>query len=329
MSFPTLNTKTILVVGDVMLDGYYWCDVERISPEAPVPVCKLSKTSYVPGGAGNVARNIASLGAKPILIGLCGNDEAASLLKKTLELAQVSSEYLYSNNSLKTTKKTRIIAQKQQMLRLDEEGKSSLTKMCVDRLKERVLACIGNCDAVVLSDYGKQIGDATFCQWLVQTSKAHQKPILVDPKGNDYKKYAGATLIKPNFKEFQEAVGCHITTENDFSRLAFELKRQLEIEALLVTRSEKGMVLLSKDIREDIYTKAQDVIDVSGAGDTVIATLAWAYSNAVSKQLAAVYANIAAGIVVSKLGTADVSYEELKRMVLKQGTNCHSVQDLT
>ncbi len=300
-----LRRARLLVVGDVMLDRYWFGEVARISPEAPVPVVKIDRTEERPGGAANVARNAAALGANVSLLSVVGRDEAGSTLKRLLRKDGVAAQ-LHTDRALRTTIKLRVIGRQQQLVRVDFETAPSHEALA-SKLKdfERLL---GRVDGVVLSDYGK--GGLTHITRMIRLARDAGKPVLVDPKGDDYARYRGATLITPNRSEFREVAGGW-KSEAELTRKAHALARELRAAALLVTRSEEGMTLYSGKRRVHVPAQAREVFDVSGAGDTVIATLGVMLAIGVDLEEAVRYANRAAGIVVGKFGTAVTTPEEL------------------
>jgi rfaE bifunctional protein kinase chain/domain len=302
---PDFARCRLLIVGDVMLDRYWFGDVSRISPEAPVPVVQVRREENRPGGAANVARNIASLQGKAHLLSVAGDDEAASTLEALLEKEHVSAS-LRRDPELKTTVKLRVIGHRQQLLRIDFEQAPSheVLQSKLGEFEER----IETVDAVVLSDYGK--GGLTHVARMIEICNEHSKPVLVDPKGSDYSKYQNATLITPNRAEFREVAG-QWKSEDDLTARAQKLREELNLNALIVTRSEEGMSLYTKEGVKHEPTQAREVFDVSGAGDTVIATLALMMASGAPLSDAIHVANRAGGIVVGKLGTATVSREEL------------------
>ena len=295
----------LLVVGDVMLDRYWFGEVSRISPEAPVPVVRVKTMEERPGGAANVARNIAALGARAALLSVAGDDEAASALSSMLAAENIET-VLHRDAAIATTIKLRVIGRQQQLLRIDFETLPS-REILLDALAdfERMLP---QCDAVILSDYGK--GGLAHIEKMITASRAHSKPVLVDPKGDDYTRYSGATVLTPNLSEFREVVGSW-KNEQEFDAKAESLRRELQLHALLVTRSEDGMSLFRADGKVHQPAQAREVYDVSGAGDTVIATLGVMLASGADLARAVDVANRAAGIVVGKLGTAVVHYDEL------------------
>jgi rfaE bifunctional protein kinase chain/domain len=288
-----------------MLDRYWFGDVSRISPEAPVPVVHVQRTEERPGGAANVARNIASLGGKATLLSVVGDDDAGRSLTALLEREQVITLF-HKDAQLPTTVKLRVIGRQQQLLRIDFETPPS-REVLDDKLGD-FESLVDGMDAVILSDYGK--GGLTHVSKMIAAARRHRKRILVDPKGDDYSKYRGATLLTPNRGEFREIAG-RWKTEAELAAKADKMRRELDIEALLVTRSEEGMTLFTSAGATHEPTRAREVFDVSGAGDTVIATLGLMLAAGASMIDAMHIANLAAGIVVGKLGTATVSREEL------------------
>ena len=300
-----LRGARVLVVGDVMLDRYWFGDVERISPEAPVPVVRVARTDDRLGGAANVARNVAALGAAASLIGVIGADEPGDCVRRLLEASGVA-PHLFVDAAVKTTIKLRVIGRTQQLLRIDFENKPTddalLAKL--DEF-ERV---VSDHDVVVFSDYGK--GGLTHIPRMIATARAAGRRVLVDPKGSEYARYRGAHIITPNRAELREVVG-RWADEAELTTKAQALRRDLGLEALLVTRSEEGMSLYGEGSTLNVPTVAREVFDVSGAGDTVIATMAAALAAGASLEDAVRLSNQAAGIVVGKLGTAVVTADEL------------------
>lgn len=294
----------LLVVGDVMLDRYWFGDVNRISPEAPVPVIKVERQEDRLGGAANVASNVASLGASTALLAVVGNDDAGRSLLRLLEEGGIDAG-LHIDCEIDTIVKLRVIGQQQQLLRIDFETPPS-HELLLAKLRdfERRVADV---DVVILSDYGK--GGLMHIPEMIRIARAHDKPVLVDPKGDEWGKYAGATVITPNRSELKQVVGSWKTDE-ELAAKARKLRGELGLEALLVTRSEEGMTLFADETFHQ-PALAREVFDVSGAGDTVIATLAVMIAAGADWAEAIRVANIAAGIVVGKLGTAVVARQEL------------------
>ena len=302
---PDTSATRILVVGDVMLDRYWFGDVLRISPEAPVPVVKVERSEERPGGAANVARNCAALGARVTLLSVVGADEAGRNLTKLMTDSGVEC-ILHEDEKLSTTVKLRVVGRQQQLLRIDFENAPNheVLQAKLADFEIRLAAC----DVVILSDYGK--GGLTHITEMIRLSRAAGKPVLVDPKGEDYSRYKGATMITPNRAEMRQVVGSW-KTESDLTIRAQNLRRELQLEALLLTRSEEGMTLYTEHEVLHVSAQAREVYDVSGAGDTVIATLATMLGAGANIKEAVQYANRAGGIVVGKLGTAVVTYAEL------------------
>ena len=295
----------MLVVGDVMLDRYWFGEVSRISPEAPVPVVLISDEDERLGGAANVAWNCTELKARTRLLSVVGRDEAGETLARLLKEKGIEAS-LHRDPHLDTTQKLRVIGRKQQLLRIDFEKPPS-TEALAAKLEE-FKGALADCDVVILSDYGK--GGLTHIEDMVRAARRAKKRVLVDPKGDDYSRYKGCSIITPNVAELREVVG-RWQDEKDLKRRAQELRRALNLEALLLTRGEEGMTLFTGDRAVTIGTEAREVFDVTGAGDTVIATLAVMLAAGAGLETAVRTANRAAGIVVGKLGTAAASHREL------------------
>ena len=305
---PDFSKARVLVVGDVMLDRYWSGSSNRISPEAPVPVVNVQECVDRAGGAANVALNIASLGANVTLAGLVGNDEAADILSKLL-LEKGIEQVFTRLDSYKTITKLRVMSRHQQLIRLDFEDNNSITS--TDGLCDSVINRVGQFDVLVLSDYNK--GSLDQAPLLIKAARKAGLIVLVDPKGHDFEKYRGASLLTPNLSEFESIVG-HCIDDDDLNEKAAQLRQQLDLDALLVTRSEKGMTLLQNNHDNVTFpTKAREVYDVTGAGDTVIGVLAASLAAGAEFESAALLSNIAAGIVVGRLGAACVNSDELKR----------------
>lgn len=305
-AIPDTARARVLVVGDVMLDRYWFGEVSRISPEAPVPVVKIARSEERPGGAANVARNARALGAQVSLLSVVGTDEAGRTLERLLESSGIAVS-LHEDPGLDTTVKLRVIGRQQQLLRIDFETWPN-HEVLQSKLAE-FESMVANHDAVILSDYGK--GGLTHITEMIRLARSAGKAVLVDPKGDDYARYAGATLLTPNRSELREVVGTW-KDEADLAARAQRLREELGLEALLVTRSEEGMSLFRADGTTHEPARAREVFDVSGAGDTVIATLAVMLASGSDLCDAMRLANRAAGVVVGKLGTAVVELDELK-----------------
>lgn len=300
-----IRRARVLVAGDVMLDRYWFGEVSRISPEAPVPVVHVTRTEDRIGGAGNVARNAAALGAQVTLLSVAGRDEAGQALRTLLE-AETFTVNLYDDPAFSTITKLRVIGRQQQLLRVDFETPPGHEVLAAKL--EAYLQLLGECDVVILSDYGK--GGLTHVTRMIELARAANKPILIDPKGDDWTRYAGATLITPNRSEFREVAGSW-KSEAELAEKAAAVRRQFDLDALLVTRSEEGMSFFDAKGAHHEATRAKEVFDVSGAGDTVIAAFAVALAAGESGVEAAKLANRAAGIVVGKFGTAVATADEV------------------
>jgi len=313
VSLPDFSNAHVVVIGDIMLDRYWHGDTSRISPEAPVPVVRVADAEERPGGAANVALNIVALGARVTLLGVTGNDEPADTLQQTLEDAGVECHFL-RQGGLPTITKLRVLSRHQQLIRLDfEDGFTSFEPA---DLLQQFSTYVADADAVVLSDYGK--GTLKGASELIENCRSAGKPVLVDPKGQDFTPYKGASLITPNLSEFEGVVG-HCTDEDELVARGETLCSELELGSLLVTRSDKGMSLLRSDATPvHLPTRAREVYDVTGAGDTVIAGLAASIAAGQDPEQAMQVANLAAGIVVGKLGTATASVSELRRTLQSQ-----------
>lgn len=307
MRFPkkSVSRARILVIGDLMLDRYWFGEVERISPEAPVPVVHVARKEDRLGGAANVARNIVALGAQVTLAGVVGQDEPAQRMRELIQDAGIRAMLLEDPHH-PTTLKMRVLGRQQQLLRIDFEQKPSAA--LVDQLYQSVEALMSAHDIVVLSDYAK--GVLSHVETLIDMARKQGVQVLVDPKGSDYRRYRGATLVTPNRSEMQQAVG-HWSSEDDLSERAQRLRHDLGLEAVLVTRSEQGMTLFTESGRDHVDAEAHEVFDVSGAGDTVLATLAVMRGAGLDWPEAMRWANRAGGIVVGKLGTSVVTAGEL------------------
>jgi D-glycero-beta-D-manno-heptose-7-phosphate kinase len=304
---PDLTKARVLVVGDVMLDRYWFGGVSRISPEAPVPVVLVERSEERPGGAANVARNCASLGAKVSLLSVIGADEPGETLARLVEAEGVRAS-LHRDAALATTVKLRVMSspRPQQLLRIDFETSPS-HEILAEKLAE-FEGGLGDYDVVVLSDYGK--GGLTHIGRMISLARAAGKPVLVDPKGDDYARYRGATVLTPNLKELTDVVG-RWRDEADLTARAQQLRGELGLDVLLLTRGDKGMTVYRAAGIQDVPARRREVSDVSGAGDTVIATLAVMLAAGAELSEAVRVANHAAGIVVGKLGTAVVHPAEL------------------
>ncbi len=303
-SFDTSKAR-ILVVGDVMLDRYWFGEVTRISPEAPVPVVRVNRVEERPGGAANVARNCAALGARAQLLSVIGGDEAGTRLAELVDAAGISAN-LHRDAAMPTTVKLRVIGRQQQLLRIDFETPPS-SEVLASKLAD-FEAALPQCDAVILSDYGK--GGLAHIATMIGLARAAGKRVLVDPKGDDYARYRGASIVTPNLGELREVVGTW-ASETDLAARVAKLRADLGLDALLLTRSEQGMTLFDDHGVMHVPAQAREVYDVSGAGDTVIAAVAVMLAAGAELPEAVRIANRAAGIVVGKLGTAVATHAEV------------------
>lgn len=301
---------SILVVGDLMLDHYLWGRCERISPEAPVQVVDIQKESTVLGGAGNVVNNLLSLGAKVSVLSVVGNDENAEKLLEMLDALGADASGIIKQDGRKTSKKSRVIASHQQVVRYDSESKEDISESCEKALLANYEKTLKSVDVVMLSDYGKGVLTVSLTRGLIALAKKHKKSILIDPKGDDYSKYSGATLITPNKKEASIASKIAIKDDESLKKAGTFLRESLDLEYAIITLSEDGMAIFG-DGFEKIPTVAREVYDVTGAGDTVLASLGYALSCGLNVKEASAFANSAAAVVVAKLGSATVSLDEI------------------
>jgi len=310
MHIPSFENARVLVVGDLMLDRYWHGGTSRISPEAPVPVVHVNQNEERAGGACNVALNISTLGAQCTVMGLCGDDEAADTLESMLKDIGVNPKFVRMPENATVTK-LRVMSRHQQLMRLDFED--GFIGQDLSGLEQAFAAQLDDHNIVVCSDYGK--GTLRQVRRLIELCNEKNIPVLVDPKGSDFEKYSGASLITPNLSEFEAVVGA-CESEDELVEKANALSEQFNIEALLVTRSEHGMSLMQRDYDPvHLPTHAREVFDVTGAGDTVISTLAAALGAGVTLERAMVLSNLAAGVVVAKSGTASVSLSELEHAI--------------
>lgn len=302
----------LLVVGDLMVDEYLWGDVDRISPEAPVQVVSVKEENYTLGGSGNVANNLTALGAKVSLAGVIGSDKYGHLVLAKLKELGVDTEGVIEELERPTTRKTRIISGNQQVLRIDRETKKDISKKTFDVILNYIERVIPDVDLVLISDYGKGLITTSLLNSLTSIVKKHKKVSIADPKGRDFLKYSGVSLLTPNKKEVALASGIEIVDESTLIKAGNRILEAVKIEKLLITCGKDGMVLFERNKKPYYITaQARQVFDVSGAGDTVIAVLGLAIASGASFAEAASIANTAAGIVVSKIGTSTVSKNEL------------------
>jgi D-beta-D-heptose 7-phosphate kinase/D-beta-D-heptose 1-phosphate adenosyltransferase len=315
MTLPPFQQARVLVVGDIVLDRYWSGSSDRISPEAPVPVVNVQQREERPGGAANVAMNIASLGASTCLVGLTGVDEAAEALNLALRAANITSQII-ADPAYQTLVKLRVLSQHQQLLRLDFETRFQPSDAEILLAHVQQQALLDSAEVLVLSDYAK--GSLSTIPALIQLGRAAGIPVCIDPKGTDFSRYRGATLLTPNLAEFQAVVG-HCPDEPTLVARGMQLLTDCDIAALLITRSEQGMTLLRRQQPPlHLPTQAQTVFDVTGAGDTVIAVVAAVLAAGAPLECACELANVAAGLVVKKLGTASVTCQELEQELLSR-----------
>ena len=306
----TNPTPHMLVIGDLMIDHYLWGSCERISPEAPVQVLDVQHETSVLGGAGNVVNNLIALGAKVEMATVVGDDAAGEQSLDMLAESGVATNLIVRQAGRKSSRKSRLMGGHQQVLRFDKESKDPITDESAQALIAGVESRIAGFDIVFLSDYGKGVLTHTVCQAIIQTARAQGVPVLVDPKGTDYTKYRGATTLTPNKKEASLATGLPIKTEDDLERAGFWLKQQVELDFATITLSEDGIACFT-DAMHHLPTRAKDVYDVTGAGDTVLAAMGYCLANGWDVLDAARFANLAAAVVVGKVGSATATVDEV------------------
>ena len=316
--FNTINkfaNYKILVVGDIILDEYIWGKATRLSPEAPVPVLEVNKHTYILGGAANVANNIVSLGGKSILIGVIGEDAQAETLMETLEKSDIDSSFIIKSKGRLTTVKTRLMAHNhQQLARVDREKRDSISDDVEDDIINKISSLINSVDLVLLSDYSKGVLTPSLAKKIIQLAKSSNKPVLVDPKGLDFTKYSGATLITPNRTEAELATKSHSGIDPEI--LARLISETANIENVLVTLGEDGILFYSGGKIKMLPAVTSEVYDVTGAGDTLISTLALGVSASEGDfELSIILGNYAAGVAVRKTGTTVVCAEELRNII--------------
>ena len=301
----------VLVVGDLMLDHYLWGKCDRISPEAPVQVVDIKEETTVLGGAGNVVNNLVSLGAKVDVLSVVGNDDNAQELFEILEKTGIKTEAIFKQEGRKTSKKSRVIASHQQVVRFDLESKDDISAMSAAKLIEACKKILHGVDVVLLSDYGKGVLTFDVTTTIIKLAKALKKPILVDPKGEDYRKYKGSTIITPNKKEAALATKIAIIDEASLHEAGNRLRNELALDYAIITLSEEGMAIFGDEVYK-MPTVAREVYDVTGAGDTALASLGYALACGLDIKAAAAFANKAAAVVVGKLGSATVTLDEVE-----------------
>lgn len=312
-----VKSKRIAVIGDVMIDRYIWGTVSRISPEAPVPVVEVESESTRLGGAANVALNIASLGAQALLIGVVGNDDSGNSLRAILESQHTPSDGIITDPSRPTTVKTRVIAHNQHVVRIDSEEKRDVDGAVQRKIMTVLRENIGSLDGIIIEDYNKGVVVKDLIHAIVDLAQRHKKVVTIDPKFNNFFEYRNVTVFKPNKKETEEALGKKLHTEEDVLAAGTALLERLQADNVLLTRSEKGMTLFEKDGKiTHIPTHARTVADVSGAGDTVIATLTAMLASGASVAEASMLANVAGGIVCGEVGIIPIDPEVLRSTIV-------------
>ena len=315
--FENFNNKTIAVIGDLMLDRYFWGSVTRISPEAPVPVVEVESEQGRLGGAANVAKNIKSLGGTPFLIGVVGNDNSGKQLIDIVRESGFPADGILSDHSRPTTVKTRLIANDQHIARVDRESRAEISFTIQNQIIETLLRNINSIDGIIIEDYNKGVIVKTLIKQIIDVAKEHGKIITIDPKFHNFFEYKNVTVFKPNKKEVEEALGKQLKTEQDVLEAGKQLLEKLKAENVLLTRGPQGMSLFESNGEiTHIPTKALSVSDVSGAGDTVIATMTLSLAAGASVSESAVLANHAGGIVVGYVGIAPIQKEELFNSVI-------------
>ena len=302
----------IMVVGDIMLHQYWWGNVERISPEAPVPVVRLNRTSVVPGGAANVAANVVGLGAAAVLVGCIGTDAEGNQLQQHLASNSIDSEHLLEIADRPTSVKTRVVAHSQHVVRVDRETINAIDSETESKLVERVREMLDSVDLLIISDYAKGTLTQPVLESVIQVARSRNIPVLIDPKGKDYSKFKGASVITPNRREAAEACSLDEHRDDVVSIAGRRLITELGLDAIIITEGEKGMTLFERDVPETSFkAEAHEIYDVTGAGDTVIATLGVAMAAGVPLVDAVRMANTAASLVVEQVGTTAISSERL------------------
>ena len=310
MLFNNLKKPKIAVIGDLMIDHYLKGDCQRISPEAPVQIIDINNESSNLGGAGNVLSNLIALGSEVFLFGVIGDCEISKELIDLLKKRQINIEFLTPEKNKILSKKTRIIASHQQVIRFDRETTFPINELTKNKIIENFKSIVSDIDILILSDYGKGVLTEDLCKNLIKISNENNVKVLVDPKGNDYSKYSNSYLITPNKSEAMQALGIDIKSENDISLASSTLKNKFNLEYGLITLSDQGIAVFDKDLR--IHpTAAREVFDVTGAGDTVIASIAFALAQGYMIDESVRFANLAAGVVVSKIGSSTVTLDEI------------------
>lgn len=314
--------RRVVVVGDLMLDEFVRGDVARISPEAPVPILEVTDRTSTPGGAANAAMNVASLGGRVKIVGVVGSDPAAGVLAALVEKAGIDAGSFVVDASRPTTRKTRIVARHQQVVRIDEESRAAIDAGIGAALIAATTAALADADACIVSDYGKGVVTAELVAEVVKVARARKIPVIVDPKRRDFSAYRGATVITPNLAELELATGARCVTTDEVVAAGTSLLGLLDGGAVLATRGAAGMTLLRPGMAPvHTHARARAVFDVTGAGDTVVSTLALALASGIDITVAIDIASIAAGLVISKVGTATVDVAELRAAIEEQSAS--------
>jgi len=304
------SEKKILVLGDLMLDHYLFGSCERVSPEAPVPIIDVNRESYFIGGAGNVVKNLIGLGCSASIISVIGTCNISKEITKHLKNSGVCPDYLITEQGRISSKKTRVISSHNQVLRFDSESKDPVSPLTEEKILERFYKIYENFDLIILSDYGKGVLTDRICHEVIQAARRKSVKVIVDPKGTDYSKYKDAYLLTPNKKEASEATGININDESNLKKALLHLKQNLSLDISLITLSEDGIAFLDNEFAQ-LPTASREVFDVTGAGDTVIASLGFAIANNLTLKESVFFANLAAGIVIGKIGASSTSLEEI------------------
>lgn len=316
----------IVVIGDLMLDHYLWGECKRISPEAPVQVVNVTRESRSLGGAGNVINNLVSLGCRASVIGVSGDDPAADTLKQLLHEQHIDTSGIITDPARQTAVKSRVIASHQQIVRYDKESCETVGSSIEAQMLAALRQQLDDCDIVLISDYGKGVASPSFCQQVIALSREHGVRVLIDPKGNDYAKYAGAWLVKPNRVETLEATGIDPREQHSIREAGELLRSRHSLSNVLITLSDKGMALIAEEQYAEFPAHAIEVFDVTGAGDTVLAALGYSLASGSTLGHAVELANAAAAVVVGKLGSATVTIDEVQRYQTREQLNINSQQ---
>ncbi len=307
------SSPTILAIGDIMLDRFIFGNVHRVSPEAPVPIVQSMEEKYSLGGCGNVLRNLINLGAQASVISLIGADQAGEKIKQDLKKKGISTRFIVESKSSRTTEKMRIVADGQQLVRVDWDV-SNLTNQNLNQILEQISKKIADVDGIIISDYNKGVCIESVTKEIINKARELRIPIFVDPKGKKWEKYYGASIITPNLKEAENALGKLLKNDSDIEKAGMEICNDLSLDACLITRGPNGMSYIGKDAKFHVSSEAKEIYDVSGAGDTVIASFAIGTLAGFDSETVTRFANKAAGIVVGHIGTTAITIPELKEV---------------